>query len=323
MDPSLLVPDPSLSIADGAVAPFKTGNYYPQVLRAVAIHMGADETTPWEDLTPRCRRALLNGLGDEKIRVDYRTVDGRETYWYIEWEGIVEAVKRRYAEAQSDAQKDKLGAYFATVPCETCGGRRLKPEILAVTVGGRSIHEVTEMSARESFEFFEGLSFTGQDEVIAAPIVKEIKARLKFLVDVGLDYLTLERATATLSGGEAQRIRAGDSDRRGTHGRAFIFSTSLPSDFTNVITSVLSPHWKDFEIWAIRLLSSNMMRIPSGRLTSWSIWVPVRGSMAAWWLRRARLRRLRIRRGPLRLITCRVADASRFPRSVASRVAVR
>ena len=222
VDPSLLVPDPSLSIADGAVAPFKTGNYYPQVLRAVAIHMGADETTPWEDLTPRCRRALLNGLGDEKIRVDYRTVDGRETYWYIEWEGIVEAVKRRYAEAQSDAQKDKLGAYFATVPCETCGGRRLKPEILAVTVGGRSIHEVTEMSARESFEFFEGLSFTGQDEVIAAPIVKEIKARLKFLVDVGLDYLTLERATATLSGGEAQRIRLATQIGAGLMGVLYI-----------------------------------------------------------------------------------------------------
>ena len=116
----------------------------------------------------------------------------------------------------------KLGAYFATVPCETCGGRRLKPEILAVTVGDRSIHDVTEMSARGLPGFFEGLSFSGQDEVIAAPIVKEIKARLRFLVDVGLDYLTLERATATLSGGEAQRIRLATQIGAGLMGVLYI-----------------------------------------------------------------------------------------------------
>ena len=222
VDPTLVVPDPSLSLDEGAVAPFKTGNYYPQVLRAVAQHMGVSSDTPWEDMPAKAQKALLHGLGKEKVRVDYVTVDGRETYWYIEWEGALAAVMRRYQEAQSDAQREKLAGYFATVPCQTCGGRRLKPEILAVTVGERSIHDVTEMSAADSLAFFEGLSFEGQNEQIAGPIVKEIKARLKFLVDVGLDYLTLERATATLSGGEAQRIRLATQIGAGLMGVLYI-----------------------------------------------------------------------------------------------------
>ena len=222
VDPTLVVPDPSLSLSEGAVAPFKTGNYYPQVLRAVAQHMGVSPDTPWEDMPAKVQKALLHGLGKEKVRVDYVTVDGRETYWYIEWEGALAAVMRRYQEAQSDAQREKLAGYFATVPCQTCGGRRLKPEILAVTVGERSIHDVTEMSAADSLAFFEGLSFEGQNEQIAGPIVKEIKARLEFLVDVGLDYLTLERATATLSGGEAQRIRLATQIGAGLMGVLYI-----------------------------------------------------------------------------------------------------
>ena len=222
VDPTLVVPDPSLSLSEGAVAPFKTGNYYPQVLRDVAQHMGVSPDTPWEDMPAKAQKALLHGLGKEKVRVDYVTVDGRETYWYIEWEGALAAVMRRYQEAQSDAQREKLAGYFATVPCQTCGGRRLKPEILAVTVGERSIHDVTEMSAADSLAFFEGLSFEGQNEQIAGPIVKEIKARLKFLVDVGLDYLTLERATATLSGGEAQRIRLATQIGAGLMGVLYI-----------------------------------------------------------------------------------------------------
>ena len=149
-------------------------------------------------------------------------MDGRDTYWYIEWEGVLAVVKRRYTEAQSDAQREKLSAYFATVPCETCGGKRLKPEVLAVTVNDKSIHDVTEMSAAESLAFFEGLHFTGQAAVIALPIVKEIRERLRFLVDVGLDYLTLERATATLSGGEAQRIRLATQIGAGLMGVLYI-----------------------------------------------------------------------------------------------------
>ncbi len=222
VDPSLVVPDPSLSLREGALAPFRTGNYYPQVLRAVAEHMGVTEDTPWEDMPAAARKALLYGVDKEKVRVDYVTVDGRETYWYIEWEGALAAVMRRYQEAQSDTQREKLSAYFATVPCQTCKGKRLKPEILAVTVGGKSIHDVTELSAADSLAFFEGLSFTGQNAHIAGPIVKEIKARLRFLVDVGLDYLTLERATATLSGGEAQRIRLATQIGAGLMGVLYI-----------------------------------------------------------------------------------------------------
>ena len=154
--------------------------------------------------------------------MDYTTVDGRNTYWFIEWEGALAAVLRKYQEAQSDTQREKLQSYFAVVPCPTCGGKRLKPEILAVTVGGKSIHEVCEMSALDCYRFFGDLRFEGQQGAIANPIVKEIVARLKFLVDVGLDYLTLERATATLSGGEAQRIRLATQIGAGLMGVLYI-----------------------------------------------------------------------------------------------------
>lgn len=222
VDPTLVIPDPSLTLAEGVVKPFKSGNYYPQVLAAVAKAMGTDENTPWEDMPKKAQNALLHGMGNEKVRVDYVTVDGRNTYWYIEWEGILAAIKRRYQEAQSDAQREKLESYFATIPCSTCHGKRLKPEILAVTVGDRSIYDVTQMSAQQSYGFFENLEITPSQMPIAGPIVKEIKARLKFLVDVGLDYITLERATATLSGGEAQRIRLATQIGAGLMGVLYI-----------------------------------------------------------------------------------------------------
>ena len=223
VDEALIVCDPSLSLREGAIAPFKSGNYYPQVLRAVARHMGEDDDIAWEDLKDATKQALLEGLGSEKVRVDYTTVDGRNTHWFIEWEGVLEAIRRKYAEADTDSKREKLQQYFATVPCKTCKGRRLKPEILAVTVGDKSIHEVTELSASDCLAFFKGLSFSGaQDEFIARPIAKEIIVRLQFLVDVGLDYLTLERATATLSGGEAQRIRLATQIGAGLMGVLYI-----------------------------------------------------------------------------------------------------
>ena len=223
VDPDLVIPDPTLSLNEGCVAPFTTGNYYPQVLRAVAEHLGYDADTPWEAFSRKAQKAMLYGLPKkEKVRVDYVTVDGRETYWYIEWEGICKAVQSRLADAKSDRQREKLGQYFAVIPCKTCGGKRLKPEILAVTVNGKSIIDVCEMSAADSLAFFQDLSFTGAAGQIANPIVKEIRARLKFLVDVGLDYLTLERATATLSGGEAQRIRLATQIGAGLMGVLYI-----------------------------------------------------------------------------------------------------
>ncbi len=222
VDPSLLVPDPSLSLDEGVIAPFTTGNYYPQVLRAVAKHMNVDPATAWEDMPDAARKALLLGLPDEKVRVDYVTVDGRETYWYIDWEGAAKAVMHRYKEATSDRQREKYAQYFSIIPCQTCKGKRLKPEILSVTINNKSIHEVTEMSALDSYTFFESLYFEGANARIAEPIIKEIQTRLRFLVDVGLDYLTLERATSTLSGGEAQRIRLATQIGAGLMGVLYI-----------------------------------------------------------------------------------------------------
>ena len=222
VDPSLVVPDQSLSLDEGAVAPFTHGNYYPQVLRAVAQHLGYDSSTPWEDYSRKAQEVMMYGLKGQKVRVDYITLDGRETYWYIEWDGICDAVKNRYSEASSDRQRERLQQYFAITPCGTCGGKRLKPEILAVTIRGKSIHDVCEMSAIDSLAFFKDLHFQGADGEIANPIVKEIIVRLQFLVDVGLDYLTLERATATLSGGEAQRIRLATQIGAGLMGVLYI-----------------------------------------------------------------------------------------------------
>lgn len=222
VDPSLVIPDKTLSLEEGAVAPFRTGNYYPQVMRAVLKYFDVDPATPWEDIPNKVQKALLYGVPNEKIRVDYLTVDGRETYWYIEWEGICKAVMHRYKEASSDRQRQKYEQYFSIIPCATCGGKRLNPLILAVTVGGKNIHEVCEMCALDSLAFFDSLTFEKQQEAIALPIVKEIKTRLQFLVDVGLDYLTLERATATLSGGEAQRIRLATQIGAGLMGVLYI-----------------------------------------------------------------------------------------------------
>lgn len=222
VDPSLVIPDKALSLEEGAVAPFRTGNYYPQVMRAVLQHYDVDPATPWEDIPNKVQKALLYGAPKEKIRVDYTTVDGRETYWYIEWEGICDAVMHRYSEASSDRQRQKYEQYFSIIPCATCGGKRLNPEILAVTVADKNIYDVCSMSSRDSLAFFTSLSFPASQQTIAVPIVKEIKTRLQFLVDVGLDYLTLERATATLSGGEAQRIRLATQIGAGLMGVLYI-----------------------------------------------------------------------------------------------------
>ncbi|MBN2848255.1 MAG: excinuclease ABC subunit UvrA, partial [Coriobacteriia bacterium] len=207
-DPDLIVPDPTLTIAEGAIKPYSGNlNYYPQLVEAAAKHIGVGIDTPWEDLPEEARHKLLHGFGAEKIRLDYITRDGRETYWFTTYEGALSSVMRRHEETESDTSKEKLEEYMAVIPCATCGGRRLKPEILAVTFGDKNIHEVTQLAAKDSLAFFENVELTEREEAIARRIIKEIVERLRFLVDVGLDYLTLERATATLSGGEAQRIR--------------------------------------------------------------------------------------------------------------------
>ncbi len=223
VDPDLVVPDGDLSLAEGALAPFNAGaNYYPQLLRAVVKHFDADMHTPWDELPREVRDALMFGLGDERIRIDYTTRDGRETHWYTRVEGAVHTVKRRHEETESDTSKEKLERYMAVIPCKTCGGARLKPEILAVTFGGKNVYEVTCMAAKDSLAFFERVELSERDRHIAERVIKEIVERLRFLVDVGLDYLTLERATATLSGGEAQRIRLATQIGSGLMGVLYI-----------------------------------------------------------------------------------------------------
>ncbi len=222
-DPRLVVPDGSLSLSEGAIAPFTPGmNYYPQLVAAAAKHLGVSVDTPWRDLPAEVRKSLLEGLGDTRIKIDYVTRDGRETHWFSRYEGALSSVMRRWSESESENVKDKLEEYMAVIPCNTCGGTRLKPEILAVTVGGSNIHEVTVLSAKDSLGFFESLELSERDETIARRVIKEILERLRFLVDVGLDYLTLGRGTASLSGGEAQRIRLATQIGAGLMGVLYI-----------------------------------------------------------------------------------------------------
>jgi excinuclease ABC subunit A len=222
-DPDLIVPDGALSLGEGALKPFSGGmNYYPQLIAAVAKHFRVSEDTSWNDLPKKVRDALLYGTGDERIRIDYHTRDGRETHWFSKWEGAVNAVSRRYAETESEGSKEKLEEYMSVIPCATCHGARLKPEVLAVTFGGKNIAEVTTLSAKDSLSFFDEVRLSDRDEQIGRRVIKEIAERLRFLVDVGLDYLTLERGTATLSGGEAQRIRLATQIGSGLMGVLYI-----------------------------------------------------------------------------------------------------
>ncbi len=223
VDPRALVPDQTLTLAEGAISAFGAGsNYYPQLLAAVALHIGVDVDTPWEDLPKSAQEIFLYGLGDERVRVDYLTRSGRQTHWFSKWEGAVSEVMRKHEETDSELVRAKMEQYMAQIPCKTCGGARLKPEILAVTVGDKNIYEVTSLSAKDSLAFFEALTLSEHDLLIGGRIVKEILERLRFLVDVGLDYLTLERATATLSGGEAQRIRLATQIGAGLMGVLYI-----------------------------------------------------------------------------------------------------
>ncbi|HEY2042742.1 MAG TPA: excinuclease ABC subunit UvrA [Jatrophihabitans sp.] len=209
VDPELLVPDPDRSLADGAVAPWATGQnneYFLRLLDAVAEQVGFSTKTPWGDLPPRAQKAVLHGTSDQ-VHVRYKNRYGRERSYYATYEGVVPWLERRHAETDSDWSREKYEGYMREVPCPTCNGTRLKPEILAVTLGGQSIAEVCALSIGDAAKFLNSLTLSNREEMIAIRVLKEVNARLGFLVDVGLDYLSLDRAAATLAGGEAQRIR--------------------------------------------------------------------------------------------------------------------
>lgn len=223
VDAEALIEDPKKSIADGVFGSFfGRSNYYPQVLAAVAKHLGVSPKKAWNKLSGSVQKAFLDGLGNEKIRVDYVTVDGRHTHWFITFSGIRSILFEKYSETTNERIRARLEKYIREEPCPTCAGARLKPEMLAVTVGDKNIYEVTELSTKASLEFFENLELSERQAFIGERIVKEILERLRFLVNVGLDYLTLSRASATLSGGEAQRIRLATQIGAGLMGVLYI-----------------------------------------------------------------------------------------------------
>lgn len=207
VDPDLVVPDEELSLADGAIVVWRSNNkYYQRLLQGLSKQMDFDMETPWKDLPEEVRRAVLYGL-DHEVHVRYRNRWGRERAYATGFEGALSFIERKMQESDSSWVKDKMSGYLREVPCPACHGARLRPEVLAVRVGGKNIAEVSEMSIGDARDFMKSLDLSGRDAQIARPILQEINARLKFLVDVGLDYLTLARAAGTLSGGEAQRIR--------------------------------------------------------------------------------------------------------------------
>ena len=209
VDPELVVPDPSQSLAGGAIAPWANGqnnDYFLRLLEGLADQYGFSVHSRWDRLPARAQKAVLHG-SSEQVHVRYKNRYGRERSYYASYEGVVPWLERRHAETDSDWSREKYEGFMREVDCPTCGGTRLKPEILAVTVAGKSIAEVCALSIGEAAKFLGGLRLTEREEMIAVRVVKEINARLGFLVDVGLDYLSLNRAAATLAGGEAQRIR--------------------------------------------------------------------------------------------------------------------
>jgi excinuclease ABC subunit A len=209
VDPELVVPDPTMSISEGALQPFtrSASRYHRRLLEAVAESRGIDPDTPWQDLDPDDRDLLLNGTGSERHTVSYRNRFGRPRRYAVRFDGIIEGLERRYRNTDSDHTRERIEETMALQPCPACGGARLRPESLAVLVGGLNIHEYTRFSARAALAWIRELELTETERAIARLVVREIEERLAFLDSVGIGYLSLERAARTLSGGEAQRIR--------------------------------------------------------------------------------------------------------------------
>ncbi|MDQ0345919.1 excinuclease ABC subunit UvrA [Ancylobacter vacuolatus] len=225
IDPNLIVPDKSRTLKQGAIAPWakSTSPYYGQTLEAIARHYGVKLTTAWADLPEKVQNVILHGSKAETIRFVYN--DGMRAYETVKtFEGIVTNLERRWRETESDWAREEIGKYFSAVPCAACHGYRLKPEALAVKIAGRHVGEAAELSVRHALEWFAALpgQLTDKQNEIAARILKEIRERLAFLLDVGLDYLTLARASGTLSGGESQRIRLASQIGSGLTGVLYV-----------------------------------------------------------------------------------------------------
>jgi len=209
VDPDLVVPDSDASLDDGAIAPWASAHateYFGRLLTALGETLGFRTDTPWAKLPASARKAVLRG-SPTQVHVQYANRYGRERSYYTDFEGVLPWIARRHAEAESDAGRERFEGYMREVPCPTCHGTRLKPLTLAVTVGGRSIADVAALPVGEAAEFLRDLRLPPREAAIAGRVLKEVNERLQFLLDVGLHYLSLSRASATLAGGEAQRIR--------------------------------------------------------------------------------------------------------------------
>lgn len=210
VDEDLIIPNPDLSLAEGAITPWSQGKstseYWLRLLAGLGDELGFELTTPWKNLPAKIKKAILHGK-DYKVTVAYKNRFGRERRYTSGFEGVYGYIKRKHEETESDWSKDRYEQYMRNVACEACNGARLNPTILAVKVGGHSIADVTEMPMRDALSFVRSLSLSTREAQIAELVLKEIDARLQFLLDVGLDYLNLARSAGTLSGGEAQRIR--------------------------------------------------------------------------------------------------------------------
>ena len=223
VDVELVVPDPNLSINEGAIAPWRSAHtqYFTRMLEAVADRFEIDLDKKWSKLSPKAQKIVMNGV-DDNMMVKYRNRYGRTREYSTSYEGVIPWIKRRHESAESDNAREQFESYMREVPCPSCKGARLKPESLAVLVEGKHISEICNLSIGESAKFLGGLQLSDRDSMIAERITKEINARLGFLLDVGLDYLTLSRAAATLAGGEAQRIRLASQIGSGLVGTLYV-----------------------------------------------------------------------------------------------------
>jgi excinuclease ABC subunit A len=209
VDPELVVPDPDATLADGAVQPWASGHmqYHQRLLQSVCEEHGVPYDAPWSSLTAKQQKLVLHGTGAGKTVVKYRNRYGRVRSYTAAYEGAVTWIQRRHADTESDSQREQFEGYMREVSCPACGGARLKPFTLSVTIDGRSINEFSTISIRDAAAAFAAIELSERDKLIAERVLKEINARIGFLLDVGLDYLSLHRSSATLAGGEAQRIR--------------------------------------------------------------------------------------------------------------------
>ncbi|MFQ6618453.1 MAG: excinuclease ABC subunit UvrA, partial [Fidelibacterota bacterium] len=211
INPDLVVPDQTRSLSQGCIVPIgeqPRGNWYSIMLKGLAAHYGFDFVTPFYKLPPKVQEVLLYGSGNERILIKYRYYDGRGSgEFYSTFEGVIPNLRRRYTQTRSSGIRTWIEKFMSVTPCPECGGARLRKESLAVRVSGYSIKDVVRMSIKEARDFFNDIKLTKGEEEIARQILKEIRERLQFMINVGLDYLTLDRSAGTLSGGEAQRIR--------------------------------------------------------------------------------------------------------------------